>query len=430
MHNFFSIFFLVDNVHNCLSYAQGYAQGFYLKSRAFLELCTLSTAPTTTTIINLIYLFIKELSTIMKLYCSRELLLNALTIANKAISNKTTLEILKCVLLSAENGKFIVTATDLEIGIQSAPIAATIEEQGSIALDAHLFTEIIRKVNGENVLIQTNAKNEVSISCGFSDFKIMGQSGQDFPALPEVEKNQKYEILQSDLKNMIRQTIFSIAQEDSKPILTGELFELKKDCLQIVSVDGFRISFRKEKLSQSAKETKIVVPGKTLSEIHKILGTEEKNVSLYVTDKHVLFDIDGNIVISRLIEGDYIKYEQSFSDDYKTRFCVNTTHFLQTLERASLVSKDSKKTPVKLDIAEKKLIVKAQAEIGTAYEEIEIAMEGEALQIAFNPRYLIDALRVIEEEQIYVQFTTSLSPCIMKPLEKEHFRYLILPLRL
>lgn len=366
----------------------------------------------------------------MKLYCSRELLLNALTIANKAISNKTTLDILKCVLLTATNEKFVVTATDLEIGIQSAPIEAKIEEEGSIAVDAHLFTEIIRKVNGDNVLIQTNVKYETSISCGFSDFKIMGQNGEEFPALPEVEKKYAYKMFQCDLKNMIRQTIFSVAQEESKPILTGELLELKKDCVQIVSVDGYRISFRKEKLFESAKETKVIIPAKTLSEIHKILAAEQKDVLLYITDKQVLFDIDGNMIISRLLEGEYIRYEQSFSNDYKTKFCVNTNDFLQTLERASLVSKDSKKTPVKLDIAEKKLIVKAQAEIGTAYEEIEIELEGKPLQIAFNPKYLIDVLRAVDEERVSIQFTTSLSPCIIKSLKSDAFRYLILPLRL
>ena len=374
-----------------------------MKLRDFLELSTDSTAPTTTTIL-IIYILIakshaKELFTIMKLYCSRELLLNALMIANKAISNKTTLEILKCVLLTASNGKFIVTATDLEIGIQSAPITATIEEEGSIALSAPLFTEIIRKVNGDNVLIQTNEKYETSISCGFSDFKIMGQNGEDFPTLPEVEKKQEYKILQSDLKNMIRQTIFSISQDESKPILTGELLEFTKDYMQMVSVDGFRISFRKEKLSQTVEETKVVIPAKTLSEINKILGGEEKEASLYITDKHILFDIEGNMIISRLLEGEYIKYEQSFTDDYKTRFCVNTNDFLQTLERASLVSRDTKKTPVRLDISREKLSVKAQAEIGTAYEEIEIELEGEPLQIAFNPKFLIDALRAIDDER-------------------------------
>ena len=372
----------------------------------------------------------KELSTIMKLYCARELLLNALNIANKAISNKTTLDILKCVLLTASNGKFIVTATDLEIGIQSAPISATIEEEGSIALSASFFTEIIRKVNGENVLIQTNEKYETFISCGFSDFKIMGQNGEEFPILPEVEKKQEYKILQSNLKDMIRQTIFSISQDESKPILTGELLEFKKDYLQMVSVDGFRISFRKEKLLETAEENKVVIPAKTLSEINKILNGEEKEAQLYLTDKHVLFDIDGNIIISRLLEGEYIKYEQSFTEDYKTRFCVNTNDFLQTLERASLVSRDTKKTPVKLDIFKEKLSVKAQAEIGTAYEEIEIELEGEPLQIAFNPKFLIDALRVVDDEKVALQFTTSLSPCILKPLQGENFRYLILPLRL
>mgnify|MGYP006068381843 FL=1 len=160
-------------------------------------------------------------------------------------------------------------------------------------------------------------------------------------------------MLQSNLKNMIRQTIFSIAQEESKPILTGELLEFKQNQIQMVSVDGYRISFRKEEVSENNREIQVVVPGKTLSEINKILSNEERVVLLYTTDKHILFDIDGNIVVSRLLEGDYIKYEQSFSEDYKTKFYVNTTDFLQTLERVSLVSRDSKKIPVKLDITEK-----------------------------------------------------------------------------
>ena len=203
-----------------------------------------------------------------------------------------------------------------------------------------------------------------------------------------------------------------------------------KDSLQMVSVDGFRISFRKEKLAEAAEEKKVVIPAKTLSEINKILNGEDKEVLLYLTDKHVLFDIDGNIIISRLLEGEYIRYEQSFTEDYKTKFCVNTNDFLQTLERASLVSRDTKKTPVKLDISKEKLSVKAQAEIGTAYEEIEIELEGEPLQIAFNPKFLIDALRVVDDEKVTIQFTTPLSPCILKPLQGENFRYLILPLRL
>ncbi len=367
----------------------------------------------------------------MKLTCSRETLLNHINIVNKAVSNRTTLPILECILLTADERGFILIGNDLELGIQSSPIEADITEKGEVALEARIFSEIIRKVNGDDVSISTDEKNITVISSGSSEFKIMGQNGEEFPALPEVEKNNAYSLLQNDLKNMIRQTIFSIAQDESKPVLTGELLELKEEYMNIVSVDGYRISFRKAAISGGGKETSVIVPGKTLNEINKILSQEEGDkVTISFTDKHILFDLGTSIVVSRLIEGDYIKYAQSFTEDYKTKIFVDRSALVQALERASLVSRDSRKTPVKLAISENLVILTANAEMGTAYEEVSVELEGEALKIAFNPRYLIEALRVIEEEKVTIQFTTSLSPCIIKPLEGDSFKYLILPLRL
>lgn len=367
----------------------------------------------------------------MKLTCSRETLLNHINIVNKAVSNRTTLPILECILLTANERGFILTGNDLELGIQSAPIEADITEKGDIALEARIFLDIIRKVNGETVSISTDEKNIAVITSGSSEFKIMGQNGEEFPDLPEVEKTNAYRMLQNDLRNMIRQTIFSIAQDESKPVLTGELLELKEESMNIVSVDGYRISYRKGPISGGDKNTSVIVPGKTLNEINKILSQEvEDTVTISFTDKHILFDLGTSIVVSRLLEGDYIKYGQSFTEDYKTKIFVDRSALIQALERASLVSRDSRKTPVKLEISHNLVVITANAEMGTAYEEVIVELEGEDLNIAFNPRYLIEALKVIEEEKVTIQFTTSLSPCILKPLEGDSFKYLILPLRM
>ncbi|WP_242864139.1 DNA polymerase III subunit beta [Anaerotignum neopropionicum] len=367
----------------------------------------------------------------LKLICNKDLLLQYINIVNKAVSNRTTLPILECILLTADEKGFLLTGNDLELGIKTASIEAEIFEQGEIAIEARIFNDIIRRLNGENVTITTDEKNAVNILCGSSEFTIMGQSGEDFPALPEVEQNQAYTLKQNNLRNMIRQTIFSIAQDNAKPVLTGELFEFNGDFFSIVSVDGYRISYRKNNLISSFQKTEVIVPGKTLSELNKILSQEDEElVSVYITDKHILFDLGTAIMVSRLIDGDFIRYEQSFSEDYKTEILVNKNELIQSLERASLVSRDNRKTPVRFQIKSKSLEITAKSDMGTAFEEISAEIDGQEITIAFNPRYFIEALRSIDEERVRIHFTASLSPCTILPVEGDSYKYLILPLRM
>lgn len=365
----------------------------------------------------------------MKLTCNRNSLLNAINIVSKAVSSRTTLPILECILLDAGED-FKLTANDLELGIETAPIEAEIDETGKVALEAKLFSEIIRKVNGENVKIEVNAKNEAVITSGTSEFKIIGQNGEEFPSVPTVSKSVYYSVKQSELKDMISQTIFSVSLDESKPVLTGELIEIKGSSMNIVAVDGYRISFRKSEIT-SSKDASVIVPSKTLREITKILSSEEEEMALiYVTDKHILFDLGGNMIVSRLIEGEYIKYSQTFTDEFKTRIVINKSDMVAALERASLISRDARKIPVKLDITKEKIVITSQADMGTAYEELYAEVTGDALKIAFNPKYLIDALRAVDDEKVAVQFNSSLSPCIIKPEEGDSYKYLILPLRM
>ena len=337
----------------------------------------------------------------MKLTCSQDLLLQYINIVNKAVSNRTTLPILECILLTANERGFIMTGNDLEIGIRTAPIEAEIQESGEVAIEARIFNEIVRRLNGESVTIATDEDYAVTIVSGSSEFKIMGQ------------------------------TIFSIAQDGSKPVLTGELFELRSNSVHVVSVDGYRISFRKNSLLTGSGDTDVIVPGKTLAELNKILSQEEDDtLSIYLTEKHILFDLGTAVMVSRLIEGDFIRYAQSFSEDYKTKVVINKSELIQALERASLVSRDNRKTPVRLMIRANGMDITARSDMGTAHENVTAEVEGDDLAIAFNPRYLIEALRSIEEETVKMIFMASLSPCTILPEEGDSFKYLILPLRM
>lgn len=367
----------------------------------------------------------------MKLSCSKDSLLNAINIVSKAVSSRTTLPILECILLTADENGLKLTSNDMELAIESAYIDADIETEGNVALEAKFFSDIIRKVNGEEVNISVDDKFVATISCGKSEFKISGQNGEDFPPIPEVEKNDKYVISQTELKNLIRQTIFSVSQDESKPILTGEYIEIEGNMIDFVSVDGYRISYKQSELVQSSGTKSAIVPGKSLGEIAKILSADEdEKAVIYFTDNHIMVDIDGNIVVSRLIQGDFIKYQQSFTNDYKTSAKINKNEMLNSLERASLIARDSRKIPVKMEISGSNIIITSNAETSTAYEEVSSEIDGDKLLIAFNPKYLIDALRAIDDEEVYIHFNTQLSPCVFKPVEGDSYKYLVLPLRM
>lgn len=366
----------------------------------------------------------------MRIYCNQEILLNSIHIVLKACSAKTTLPILECILLKASNNQLTLVGNNLELGIESIVDNVEIQEEGSIALEAKIFSEIIRKMSGETIEISSNENFMTTITSGKSKFQIAGQCGNDFPALPDVEMVGGCMLSQNALKEMIRQTIFSVAQDETRPVFTGEMLQIKDQDLNMVSVDGYRISYRKMQLSIENKEMQVVIPGKTLGEMIKILSSEEEDqVTVYLEDKHVLFDLGNSKVVSRLLEGEFLKYEQVFSSDYETKVLVNTKDFLMSIERAALISREGKKNPIKIEIDADKMVITSNTELGTAREELDIELEGKELVIAFNPKYLIDALKVIEDEQITLYFISSLTPCIIKPKEGQHYQYLILPIR-
>ena len=362
----------------------------------------------------------------MKIICPKSSLLKSVSIALKAVPSKTTMPILECILMDATTNQIKFTTNDMELGIETI-VEGTIEEKGKVALDAKIFYEIIRRLPDNDVTITTDSNFVATITCEKAKFTIPGKAGEDFAYLPVIEKDESLTLSQFTLKEMIRQTIFSIAVNENNRLMTGELFEIKDNCLKIVSLDGHRISIRKMPLKKDYSDRKIVVPGKTLSEISKILSGEiDDQVSIYFTKNHILFEFDQTMVVSRLIEGEYFRIDQMLSSDYETKIQVNKKELLDCIDRATLLVKESDKKPIILSITDDNIELKIQSQIGSMDEEIDINKEGKDIMIGFNPRFLIDALRVIDDETVDIYLMNPKAPCFIRD-EQQSYIYLILP---
>ncbi|MBS6194466.1 MAG: DNA polymerase III subunit beta [Clostridiales bacterium] len=362
----------------------------------------------------------------MKLICSKSELLKSVNISLKAVPSKTTMPILECILIDASASEIKFTSNDMELGIETK-VKGIIEEKGIIALDAKLFSEIIRKLPDNDIVIQTDAALNTTITCEKAKFTIPGKMGDDFAYLPVIEKNEGIELSQFTLKEVIRQTIFSIAANENNKLMTGELFEINDNVLKVVSLDGHRIAIRKIDLKESYPHKKVVVPGKTLSEISKILSGEvEDQVQIFFTNNHIVFEFDDTVVVSRLIEGEYFRIEQMLSSDYETKVKINKREFLDCIDRATLFVKEGDKKPIIINIEEQGMELNINSQIGSMKEDIDISKEGKNIMIGFNPKFLIDALKVIDDEEISIYLVNPKAPCFIKD-EKESYIYLILP---
>lgn len=362
----------------------------------------------------------------MKVVCSKTNLLNGVQIVSKAVPSKTTMSILECILIEAEGSTIKMTANDMELGIETT-IEGNVIEKGMIALDAKIFLEIVRKLPDNDVTIDTDSSYKTTITCEKAKFNIIGKSGEDFSYLPEIERRDSILISQFTLKEVVRQTIFSISDNDNNKLMTGELFEIKGDNLRVASLDGHRISIRNIKLKNSYPDKKVVVPGKTLSEISKILGGDtDKDVSIFFTDNHILFEFDQTVVVSRLIEGEYFNIQQMLSSDYETKVRVNKKEFLNCIDRATLLVKEGDKKPIIITITDEGMELKINSTVGSMNEEIDITKSGKDLMIGFNPKFMIDALKVIDDEEIDMYMVNPKAPCFIRDAQ-ENYIYLILP---
>ena len=362
----------------------------------------------------------------MKIVCTKSNLVKGVSIVSKAVPSKTTMSILECVLIDATTDIIRLTANDMELGIQT-DIEGEIIERGMIAIDAKFFSEIVRKLPDSDVIIETDESLQTTIVCEKAKFNISGKPGDEFSYLPIIEKDESIEVSQFTLKEVIRQTIFSIADSDSNKLMTGELFEIKNNMLRVVSLDGHRISIRKIALNADVTDKKLVVPGKTLIEISKILsGEAESKVNISYTSNHIVFEFDNTVVVSRLLEGEYFKIDQMLSSDYDTKVRINKKELLNCIDRATLLVKEGDKKPIIINIGDEIMELKIKSQIGSMNEEIMINKEGKDLLIGFNPKFLIDALRVIDDEEVTLYLMNAKAPCFIKD-DNETYIYLILP---
>ena len=362
----------------------------------------------------------------MKIICTKSDLVKGVNIVSKAVPSKTTMPILECILIDATTDIIKFTANDMELGIETV-VEGNIVEKGVVAIDAKIFSEIVRKLPDNEVIIECDGNLQTTITCEKAKFNISAKSGEDFSYLPYVEKSEMISISQFTLKEIIRQTIFSIADNDSNKLMTGELFQIQDNILKVVSLDGHRISIRKTELDNSYQSRKVVVPGKTLMEVSKILsGEAESKVNISFTSNHIVFEFDNTVVVSRLIEGEYFRIDQMLSSDYETKVKINKKEFLNCIDRATLLVKEGDKKPIIINILDDVMELKIKSQIGSMNDEIMISKEGRDLLIGFNPKFLIDALRVIDDEEVTLYLMNPKAPCFIKD-DKENYIYLILP---
>lgn len=366
----------------------------------------------------------------MKITCSKQNLIQGISTVSRAVSTHSTLNIVECILIEVSPDEIKLTANDMELGIETT-IVGDIEENGRIALNAKLFSEMIRKMPNNNVTIETDEYNQAFITCEKTKLKIAGKSGEDFPELPEVAKDSSFTLSQFALRNMISQTIFSISDNDNNKMMTGESFIVNNSKVRIASLDGHRISIRYESLKEAFDgEKKIVIPGKTLSDVSKIVsGDVYDDVNIYITNNHILFEFDRTRVVSRLIEGDYFNIDQMLTDDYSTKIDINKAELLNCIDRANLFVRDSDSKPIILTIEGSNLELSIDSEIGSMREDIEIKKEGNDIRIGFNPKFIMDVLKAIDDEEVSLYFVNAKAPCFIKNENKDYI-YIVLPVNI
>ncbi len=362
----------------------------------------------------------------MRIRCSQSNLLNGINTVMKAVPSKSSMTILECILFTADDNGIKLTANDMEIGIETY-IEGEVEVPGTIAIEAKIISNLIRSYSGEDFIIDSDDDNVVHIECGRSNLDINGRSTEEFVLLPELEKGNPIEISQFSLKELIRQTIFSISDNDTNKIMTGELFEIKGDNFKVVSLDGHRISVRNILLKNSYDDNSVIVPGKTLIELSKIIpGDVDKDVSIYLCENHVIFEYDQVKVVSRIIEGNYFKIDQMISSDYETKLDINNRELLEVINRSTLLVKEGDKKPIVFDINDNTASLSIRSTIGSMKEDLDIEKTGKDIKIGFNPKFLIDALRVIDDEKVSLYMVNPKAPLIIKN-EEGSYLYLILP---
>ena len=365
---------------------------------------------------------------IMKIICSKSDLITGIGIALRAVPSKTTMPILGSLLITAEE-IITITSNDNDMGITTI-VNGMIPEKGRIAVEARLFSDIIRKLPESDITIEADSNHKVTISCEKSVFHVNGNDANEFPDLPDAESIGHFTISEFTLKEMIRQTIFSIAVNDAASIMKGELFYVSDNLLKAVSLDSHRISIRNEVLNNSYPKASVIVPGKTLNEISRILsGNVEDMVDVSFDKKFIKFYFKGTIVISRLIEGEFFDVDRMISSDYSTELRVNKHELLNNIDQAASMVREGDRKPVVFEIRDEYVNIDVTTSLGSMSSRIDAVKKGNDIVIGFNPKFFMDALRVIDDEEVAMYFVNANAPCFIRNDAGEYV-FIILPVNI
>ncbi len=367
----------------------------------------------------------------MKFTCNQQLLSKALNTVSKAVTIRTTMPILKGILIETQDNQIKLSASDLDISIEKN-IEAVIEDSGSIVVPANLFSNIVRKLPNETILIELAENNNVIIKSSVSEFTITGMQADTFPNIIDIEENSnKLSFDKEILKNMIKSTYFSASSDESKGVIVGVLFEIEENSLNVVALDGFRMAICREKFKNEKKQN-IIIPASSLSEVLKILleSDDENDIEMIVGNKRINIILKDTKISVTLIDGEFIKYKDILPKEYKTRVIINRNDFLIGIERASLLAKEGKNNLIRCNLKGNLMTINSRSEEGSVKEDIIIEKEGEDLEIGFNSKYIYEAVKAIDDNDIALELNNSVSPCIIKPIEGDNYEYLVLPVRI
>ena len=364
----------------------------------------------------------------MTFECEKSLLASAIEGVSRAITNRAAIPVLEGIYLKAEGFQLTLTGYDMEMGITTT-IECNVLIAGETVLDARLLGSMVSRMPGGDVRVELTDEGQAKISCGVAEFEIPAMMPSDYPALPNPGAENTMTIPCSMMREMIEKTIYAVSTEDKKPAHTGELFVIEPGSLTVVALDGYRLAIIKRNV-ECTRDIRIIIPGKTLQELLKIMGGDEDEVKIDANRRYVVFTTNGYTIMSRLIEGDFLNYEGVIPKDKKTRVTVDCKTFIDTIERASLIITERLKNPLRINFAEDKVTVRCQTPLGKVVDEFApIEMAGDAVEIGFNNRYLLDALRYSKCERMVLEINGPLSPVKLLPENGTDFIYLVLPVR-
>lgn len=368
----------------------------------------------------------------MKFSCNQHTLTKALNIVSKAVTIRTTIPILKGILLKVDaNGILTMAASDLDLSIEKK-IKVENSTPGEIVVFSKLFGDIIRKLPDGVITIEEN-DGKINIKCSNSEFNIIGLSAEEFPNInPNEEDTEKLVFNKELLKDMIKKTSFAASIDENKGAMTGVLIEMDEDSLNMVAIDGFRMAIAREQMKNKKKQN-IIIPAKILTEISRIITEEEINsddVTMVLNEKKAIFVMENTKIVIRLLEGEFMNYNRIIPTENPCKVVLNKNDLMNSVERASLLAKVGKNNLIKLEIKDNGIEITSKSEEGNVKEEVIASKEGNDIIIGFNSKYLIDVLKVIDDENITMLFNTNVSPCLIKPLSGNEFEYLILPVRI